>query len=82
LKVSRDSPAGVEFLKVIVSKEEIDLRSVFEHTRPRSEMRSFQEALDDLFTDNNDERATRGDINSVKAEEIGIMTISFKIKHK
>jgi len=80
LRVSKNSPAGREFLKIIVSKEPMDLRSVLEHTSRRSEMRSFQSALDDLFNDDNNERATRGDINNIKAEEVGITTVSFMIK--
>jgi hypothetical protein len=80
LRVSKNSPAGREFLKIIVSKEPMDLRSVLEHTSRRSEMRSFQSALDDLFNDDNNGRATRGDINNIKAEEVGITTVSFMIK--
>jgi len=80
LRVSKNSPEGREFLKIIVSKEPMDLRSVLEHTSRRSEMRSFQSALDDLFNDDNNERATRGDINNIKAEEVGITTVSFMIK--
>jgi hypothetical protein len=79
LKVSAASPQGREFLKIIVSKEPMDLRSVLNHTTRRSEMNSFQQALDDIFT-NDTERATRGDINKIKAEEVGIITVSFLIK--
>ncbi|MFI5187593.1 MAG: caspase domain-containing protein [Chitinophagales bacterium] len=80
LRVSRNTPMGREFLKIIVSKEPMDLRSVFHHTVQRSEMRSFQSALDDIFNDASDEHATRGDINNIKAEEVGIVTVSFTIK--
>jgi hypothetical protein len=80
LRVSKNTPVGREFLKIIVSKEPMDLRSVLEHTTSRSEMRSFQSTLDDLFNDDNNERATRGDINNIKAEEVGIATVSFMIK--
>jgi hypothetical protein len=80
LRVSKNTPTGREFLKVIVSKEPMDLRSALEHTSQRSEMRSFQAALDDVFSDDNNEAATRGNINSIKAEEIGIVTVSFSIK--
>jgi len=82
LKVSKNTPVGREFLKIIVSKEPMDLRSVLQHNTQRAEMRSFQLALDDVFNDNNDEHATRGDINSIKAEEVGIATVSFSVKQK
>jgi len=81
LKVSGNSPAGVEFLKIIVSKEPMDLRSVFEKTARRDQMRSFQSALDDLFNDQEGAAATRGDVSSIKAEEVGIITVSMTIKN-
>ena len=82
LRVSNNTPVGREFLKIIVSKDPMDLRSVLQHSTKRSEMRSFQLALDDLFNDSNDEHATRGDISSIKAEEVGIATVSFSVKQK
>jgi hypothetical protein len=82
LRVSKNTPVGREFLKIIVSKEPMDLRSVLQHSTQRAEMRSFQLALDDVFNDRNDEHATRGDINSIKAEEVGITTVSFSVKQK
>lgn len=78
LGVSANTPIGKEFLKIIFSKEPLDLRSVLEHRRQRAEMTSFQEALDDLFADNN-EAGTRN-IAGIKAEEIGIVTVSFTVK--
>ena len=80
LAVSPNSPPGVEFLKVIVSREPLDLRSVFEHTVRRDEMRSFQAMLDDLFNDNENNTGTRAEISSINAEEIGIITVNFIIK--
>lgn len=82
LRVSNNTPAGREFLKIIVSKEPMDLRSVFQHTVQRGEMNSFQSAMDDLFNDTTDERAIRGDINTVRTEEVGIATVSFGVKAK
>jgi hypothetical protein len=82
LRVSTNTPVGREFLKIIVSKEPMDLRSVLQHTTQRGEMRSFQQTLDDIFNDRDDERATRGDVNSIKAEEVGITTVSFSVKQK
>ena len=82
LRVSKNTPVGREFLKIIVSKEPMDLRSVLQHSTQRAEMRSFQLALDDVFNDGSDEHATRGDINSIKAEEVGITTVSFSVKQK
>jgi hypothetical protein len=80
LAVSKGSPPGVEFLKVIVSKEPMDLRSVFEKKITRDNMQSFQTVLDDLFNEKQGKVATRGDISSIKAEEIGIISVSFIIK--
>ena len=82
LAVSKGSPPGVEFLKIIVSKEPMDLRSVFEKTTRRDEMRSFQIVLDDLFNEKQGANSTRADVSSIKAEEIGIITVSFTIKKK
>ena len=80
LAVSKGSPAGVEFLKIIVSKEPMDLRSVFEKRITRGEMKSFETALDDLFNEKQGQAATRGDISGIKPEEIGIISVSFIIK--
>jgi len=44
-------------------------------------MRSFQSALDDLFNDQEGAAATRGDVSSIKAEEVGIITVSMTIKN-
>lgn len=80
LAVSKGSPAGVEFLKIIVSKEPMDLRSVFEKKITRDNMQSFQTVLDDLFNEKQGKAATRGDISNIKPEEIGIISVSFIIK--
>jgi hypothetical protein len=80
LSVSKNSPAGVEFFKIIVSEEPMDLRSVFEKKITRGEMHSFQTVLDDLFNENSGKAATRGDISGIKVEEIGIISVSFIIK--
>jgi len=80
LAVSKGTPPGVEFLKIIVSKEPMDLRSVFEKKITRDNMQSFQTVLDDLFNEKNGQAATRGEISNIKAEEIGIISISFIIK--
>jgi hypothetical protein len=79
LSVSANSPAGVEFLKIIVSKEPMDLRGVFTHSIQRDEMRSFQLMLDDLFARPEGGKKVRADWSSVKAEEIGIVTVNFTI---
>ncbi|MEO7306234.1 MAG: caspase family protein [Ferruginibacter sp.] len=80
LAVSKGTPSGVEFLKIIVSKEPMDLRSVFEKRITRDNMQSFQTVLDDLFNEKQGKAATRGDISNIKAEEIGIISVSFIIK--
>jgi len=43
-------------------------------------MHSFQTVLDDLFNEKQGRAATRGDISGIKAEEIGIISVSFNIK--
>ncbi|MEP7255686.1 MAG: caspase family protein [Ferruginibacter sp.] len=80
LAVSKGSPVGVEFLKIIVSKEPMDLKSVFEKKITRDNMQSFQTVMDDLFNEKQGKAATRGDISNIKAEEIGIISVSFIIK--
>ena len=80
LAVSKATPSGMEFLKIIVSKEPMDLRSVFDQTIKRDEMRSFQTVLDDLFNETN--ANTRADVSSIKIEEIGIVTVHLTIQKK
>jgi len=78
LKVSKDSPPGLEILKVIVSKEPMDMRGVFEQKSTRANMKSFETVLDDLFTENQGV-STRAQVSNIKAEEIGIVSASFII---
>ncbi|TMI64415.1 MAG: hypothetical protein E6H07_00420 [Bacteroidetes bacterium] len=80
LRVSAGTPTGVEFYKIIVSKEPMDLRAVFEKKITRDNMQSFQTVLDDLFNEKQGKAATRADVSSIKAEEIGITSVSFTIK--
>ncbi len=80
LGVSKGSPSGREILKIIVSKEPMDLRSVFEKKITRDNMQSFQTVIDDLFNESQEKAATRGDISNIKSEEIGIISTSFIIK--
>ena len=80
LSVSKGTPAGVEFLKIIVSLEPMDLRNVFQQTVRRDAMRSFQVMLDDVLNERDAARSTRGDVASIKAEEIGIFTVHLTIK--
>ena len=80
LRVSAGTPTGVEFYKIIVSKEPMDLRAVFEKKITRDNMQSFQTVPDDLFNEKQGKAATRADVSSIKAEEIGITSVSFTIK--
>ena len=82
LRVSGNTPAGVEFYKIIVSKEPMDLRAVFEKKITRDHMQSFQTVLDDLFNEKQGKASTRADVSSIKAEEIGIISVSFIIKQQ
>lgn len=79
LGVSKNTPSGKEFLKIILSKEPLDLRSVLEHRKQRAEMTSFQTALDDLFSESG---GNTRNISNIKAEEVGIVTVSFTVKGK
>ena len=78
--VSKGTAAGVEFFKIIVSLEPMDLRSVFQQTVKRDAMSSFQAMLDDVFNERDARTGTRGDVSGIKAEEIGIVTVHFTIK--
>lgn len=80
LKVDAAGIPGREVFKIIFSKEPLDLKSVFERKATRSSMVSFETVLDDLFKDSHDANATRADISTVSAEEIGILTVGFTIK--
>ena len=80
LSVSKGSPAGVEFLKIIVSKEPMDLRGVFDQKIQRDNMQSFQVMLDDLFSPSQEGGSVRADVSAIKVEEIGIITVNFTIR--
>lgn len=80
LSVSKGSPAGVEFLKVIVSREPMDLRGVFEQKVQRDHMQSFQLMLDDLFSNPDGAVSVRADVSAINVEEIGIITVNFTIR--
>jgi hypothetical protein len=80
LSVSKGSPAGVEFLKIIVSREPMDLRGVFEQKVQRDHMQSFQLMLDDLFSDPDGAVPVRADVSAIKVEEIGVITVNFTIR--
>lgn len=81
LKISADSPAGMEFLKIVVSREPMEqLWEVFEQSSRRSELKSFENMLNDLFDHTANEQSTRADISSIRAEEIGTFTLSFNVK--
>ncbi len=80
LTVSKGSPTGVEFLKIIVSKEPMDLRGVFEQKIQRDNMMSFQVMLDDLFSRPEGGETVRADVSAIKMEEIGIITVNFMIR--
>ncbi len=79
LAVSQGSPKGVETLKIIVTKQPMDLRSVFENRITRAEMQSFQAVMDDVMNERS-ANSTRGEVANVKAEEIGIISASFIVK--
>lgn len=80
LAVSKGSPAGVEFLKVIVSEEPMDLRMVIEDPGRRPGLRSFELLVGQLFHPGVNGNAVRADLSALTATEIGIQTLSFTIQ--
>ncbi|HEY6505297.1 MAG TPA: caspase family protein [Chitinophagaceae bacterium] len=81
LRVDSIAVPGREVFKIILSKEPLYLKSIFERKSTRAGgMLSFEEAIDDMFKDGEDQQATRSDISNVKVEEIGILTVGFTIK--
>jgi hypothetical protein len=84
LKTDKQATPGREVFKIILSKEPLDIKSILERKSTRSSsdhtMLSFEEAMDDMFKDSGDQRATRAEISDVKADEIGILTVGFTVK--
>jgi len=84
LKTDKRAIPGREVFKIILSKEPLDIKSIFERKAVRSStdrgMLSFEEAMDDMFKDSGDQRATRSEVSSVKTEEVGILTVGFTVK--
>lgn len=79
LAVSQGSPKGVETLKIIVTKQPMDLRAVFENKITRAEMQSFQSMMDDVMNERST-NATRAEVTNVKVDDIGIISASFIVK--
>lgn len=82
LRVDAQPAIGKEVFKIIVSRQELDIRSIFERKATRSNMLSFEDALNDMFKDSNDNQSTRSDISNVNIEEIGIITVGFTVRKK
>jgi hypothetical protein len=84
IQVDPGTPRGREFFKVIFAKSALDLRSIFNRTktRSRSELMSFEKAMDDMFEEANDKMATRSSIGNVKVDEVGILTTGFTVSAK
>lgn len=81
-KVDADAAAGKEIFKIIFSREILDLQSIFQRKKERSLTLSFQEMMDDLFKDGDDERAIRSDVSNVNLDETGIITVGFTVKRE
>ena len=81
VEVDENTPKGKEFFKVIFTKTPMDLRSVFNRKRTRSSagLISFEQAVDDMFSDGKANQTTRSNIGNVKVDEVGILTRSFSI---
>jgi hypothetical protein len=88
LKIDTAPVPGREVYKIILSKVPLDIKNILERKAMRSSdgsnsnMVSFEEAVDDMFKDSEDKRATRSDISNVRVEEIGILTVGFTVKKK
>jgi hypothetical protein len=78
-RVDDDAANGKEILKVILSREPIDLRSILERKKERSLSTSMQAMMEDLFKDSGDERATRSEVSNVNLAETGIITVGFTV---
>jgi hypothetical protein len=83
ITVDKGTPNGKEMFKLIVTKNPIDLRSVLNRSKPRSvnSMRSVETVVDDLFKDSNDGRSTRSSMNTIKVDEVGMVTCGFTVKN-
>lgn len=82
-QVDTASPSGKEVFKIFITKEAIDLRSVFERKNKmgkRAFTLSLEDMIDDTFKDSKNVTATRSDVSSVKLNEAGILTAGFTIK--
>jgi hypothetical protein len=79
LAVTQGSPKGVETLKIIITKQPMDLRAVFENRITRDDMHAFQAVMDEAMNDRS-ANATRGDVTNVKVEEVGVLSTSFIVK--
>ena len=79
LAVSQGSPKGIETLKIIITKQPMDLRAVFENRITRDDMHGFQAVMDEAMNDRT-ANATRGDVTNVKVEDVGVLSTSFIIK--
>jgi hypothetical protein len=72
------SLTGKEFIKIIVSKQPIDLRPSFEQTKVRGGVaKPFEKMMDDLFPKDKKIQTRAG---NVQLGEIGIVTTSFTLK--
>jgi hypothetical protein len=78
-RVDENAVNGKEILKVILSREPIDLRSILERKKERSLSTSMQAMMEDLFKDSKDERATRSDVSNVNLAETGVITAGFTV---
>jgi hypothetical protein len=81
-RVDPDAVAGKEIFKVIFSHEPLDLRSILERKKERSLKLSFQEMMDDLFKDGDNDKSTRSDVSNVNLDETGIITVGFTVNRK
>lgn len=83
ITVDQGTPNGKEMFKLIVTKAPIDLRSVLNRSKTRSNnaMRSVETVVDDLFKDSNEGRSTRSSMSNIKVDEVGMVTCGFTVKN-
>ena len=80
--VDSNTPVGKEIFKVFISKEPLDLKNIFQRKKTRAGMKSLEDMINETFKDANAESPTRSDINSVKVNETGILTVGFTVQKK
>ena len=80
IQVDPGTPRGKEFFKAVFTKVPMDLRTLLNRKKVvRGPLQSFERVVDDMFKEGAGAKHTRGDVGSVKVDEVGIVTCGFTI---